>query len=76
MNPAPPQAIPRSVEEANRLVTEAEGDGKGVPILLRQYLKLNAKLLGFNVDLHFGANVPSEVPDELVKAILAARPRQ
>jgi len=54
MNPAPTQAIPRSIEEANRLVTEAEGDGKGVPILLRQYLKLNAKLLGFNVDPHFG----------------------
>jgi len=25
-----------------------------VPILLRQYLKLNAKLLGFNVDPQFG----------------------
>ena len=54
MNPAPAQAIPRSIEEANRLVTAAERDGKGVPVLLRQYLKLNAKLLGFNVDPHFG----------------------
>ena len=54
LNPAPARAIPRSVEEANRLVTEAESDGKGVPILLRQYLKLNAKLLGFNVDPRFG----------------------
>jgi putative hemolysin len=54
VNPAPARAIPRSVEEANRLVTEAESDGKGVPILLRQYLKLNAKLLGFNVDPQFG----------------------
>ena len=43
-----------SIEEANRLVTQAEADGKGVPILLRQYLKLNAKLLGFNVDSQFG----------------------
>ena len=54
VNPAPARAIPRSVEEANRLVTEAEADGKGVPILLRQYLTLNAKLLGFNVDPQFG----------------------
>jgi putative hemolysin len=54
VNPAPALAIPRSVEEADRLVTEAERDGKGVPILLRQYLKLNAKLLGFNVDPQFG----------------------
>ena len=36
------------------MVTEAERDGKGVPVLLRQYLKLNAKLLGFNVDPQFG----------------------
>ena len=54
VNPAPAHAIPRSVDEANRLVAEAEADRKGVPILLRQYLKLNAKLLGFNVDSKFG----------------------
>ena len=28
--------------------------GKGVPILLKQYLKLNATLLAFNVDPSFG----------------------
>jgi putative hemolysin len=60
MNPAgnpaapPSSAIPQSIEEANRLVTQAEADGKGLPILLRQYLKLNARLIGFNVDPHFG----------------------
>jgi hypothetical protein len=35
-------------------VAEIESDGKGVPVLLRQYLKLNARLLGFNVDPAFG----------------------
>jgi putative hemolysin len=54
VNPAPALPVPQSVEEADRLVTEAERDGKGVPVLLRQYLKLNAKLLGFNVDPQFG----------------------
>jgi putative hemolysin len=54
VNPAPALPVPRSVEEADRLVAETERDGKGVPILLRQYLKLNAKLLGFNVDPQFG----------------------
>lgn len=49
-----PQSIPRSIDAANRLVEQAEADGKGVPILLRQYLKLNARLLGFNVDPAFG----------------------
>jgi putative hemolysin len=46
--------IPGSIEEADRLVAEAENDGKGAPILLRQYLKLNAQLLGFNLDPKFG----------------------
>lgn len=54
VNPAPTALIPQSIDEANRLVAEAEADGKGLPILLRQYLKLNAKLLGFNVDPQFG----------------------
>jgi len=53
-NSAPPTAIPRSIEEADRLVAQEEKDGKGAPILLRQYLRLNAKLLGFNVDPEFG----------------------
>ena len=56
MDPAPPvlTAIPQSIDEANRLVSQMEADGKGVPVLLRQYLKLNARLLGFNLDPDFG----------------------
>jgi putative hemolysin len=49
-----PQPIPHSIDHAHRLVAQAEADGKGVPILLRHYLKLNARLLGFNVDPAFG----------------------
>src|SRR5262249_18620224 len=37
-----------SVEELSRLVEEMEPDGKGVPVLLRQYLKLGARMVGFN----------------------------
>ena len=43
-----------SLEEANDLITELEADGKPIPILLRQYLKLNGQLMGFNVDPDFG----------------------
>ena len=46
--------VPRSVDEVNQLVARAECDGKGVPVLLRQYLKLNARLIGFNTDPAFG----------------------
>src|SRR5205823_4492598 len=56
MVPAPDARtlVPRSVDEVNHLVERAEGDGKGVPVLLRQYLKLNARLIGFNTDPAFG----------------------
>lgn len=46
--------VPTSVDEANRLVSSLEADGKGMPVLLRQYLKLNARLIGCNVDPSFG----------------------
>jgi hypothetical protein len=36
------------------LVSAIERDGKSVPVLLRQYLNLNARLLGFSVDPAFG----------------------
>jgi putative hemolysin len=59
-----PPAMPRSeavdavtverLEDVCALVRQIEPDGKDIPILLRQYLKLNAKLLGFTVDASFG----------------------
>jgi putative hemolysin len=69
VNPSPPlqTAIPQSISDADRLVARAEADGKGVPILLRQYLKLNARLIGFNVDPQFG-----DALDALMMVDLAA----
>src|SRR3954463_13246699 len=49
-----PSRIVRDVDGVNDLVTEIEAERLSMPILLRQYLKLNAKLLGFNVDPDFG----------------------
>ena len=37
-----------------RLVEEIERGQRAVPVLLRQYLRLNARLLAFNVDADFG----------------------
>ena len=42
------------LEDINRRVAYLEPDGKGMPVLLRQYLKLNARLLGFSIDSQFG----------------------
>ncbi|MDZ4199345.1 MAG: GNAT family N-acyltransferase, partial [Kiritimatiellia bacterium] len=50
-----------SAEDMSDLIAEIEKDGKGVPILLRQYLRLGGRLLGFNVDPDF-----SDVLDGLI----------
>jgi putative hemolysin len=44
----------RDADEVDELVAEIEHDRLTMPVLLRQYLKLNAKLLGFNTDPAFG----------------------
>jgi len=50
-----------SIEDVSELIAQIEPDDKGVPVLLRQYLKLGGKLLGFNVDDQF-----SDVLDGLI----------
>lgn len=43
----------QSIDQVSARIADTESDGKGVPVLLRQYLKLNATLLDFNVDADF-----------------------
>ncbi|HEY6924279.1 MAG TPA: GNAT family N-acyltransferase [Steroidobacteraceae bacterium] len=42
------------IETLSTVVAALEPDGKGAPVLLRQYLKLGGRMLGFNVDSDFG----------------------
>jgi len=51
----------RHLEDLSQPITDVETDGKGLPILLRQYAKIGGRLLGFNVDRKF-----SNVLDGLV----------
>jgi putative hemolysin len=51
----------RDLDELSQPITDVEADGKGLPILLRQYAKIGGKLVGFNVDRKF-----SNVLDGLV----------
>lgn len=51
----------RDLSELSEPITDVEADGKGLPILLRQYAKIGGKMLGFNVDRKF-----SNVLDGLV----------
>lgn len=42
------------MEEVSDWVAELEKDGKGVPVLMKQYARLGAQFFGFNVDPEFG----------------------
>jgi len=41
------------VEELSALIADVETDRKGVPVLLKQYLKLGGELVAFDVDRRF-----------------------
>jgi putative hemolysin len=49
------------VDDISSLIADIETEQKGIPILLKQYLKLGGKLLGFNIDPNF-----SDVLDGLI----------
>lgn len=42
-----------TIQEVSARIAQSEPDGKGIPILLKHYLKLNATVLNFNVDPSF-----------------------
>jgi putative hemolysin len=54
------------VDEMDDLIREIEGDQRSLPVLLRQYLKLNAKVLGFNLDPDFGNAVDGLMVADLI----------
>ena len=44
-----------NIDQVAGVVAEIEPDGKDIPVLVRQYLKLNGKFLAFNVDPDFSS---------------------
>jgi putative hemolysin len=44
----------RNLDAVSALLGRIEPDGKGAPVLLRHYLRLGGRILGFNVDPEFG----------------------
>jgi len=61
----------RDIEHLSRVIARIEHDNKGIPILLKQYLKLGGRLLGFSFDDQF-----SDALDGLVVVDLrASEPR-
>jgi len=60
-NCAAVSTVLRGFEDLGHSVSHLETDAKGIPVLVRQYLKLGASVLAFNVDRNF-----SDVLDGLV----------
>jgi putative hemolysin len=61
--------LPQDVEELSAPIADLERDGKGVPVLIKQYMKAGGRVLGFNIDAHF-----SNVLDALMMADLRRAP--
>jgi putative hemolysin len=55
------------IEDLSELVSDIEQKQTGVPVLLRQYLKLGGKLLGFNVDPNFANALDGLILVDLTK---------
>ncbi len=45
----------QDVDDCSALISSLETDGKGIPILLKHYLRLNGTILSFNVDKEFSS---------------------
>jgi hypothetical protein len=61
----------KSIEDVSRAIEDLESDHKGVPVLLRQYLKMGGQLLAFSADRRF-----SSVLDGLMMADVRQAPRK
>ncbi len=55
------------IDDISLLISEIEKDGKGIPILLRHYLKLNGQLISFNVDKAFSDAVDALLVVDLTR---------
>jgi putative hemolysin len=55
------------IEDLSAVVSDLEPSRAGVPVLLRQYLKLGGKLLGFNVDPRFSNALDGLILVDLTK---------
>jgi len=46
--------LARTTNDLSNLIAGIDPSGQGLPVLLRQYLKLNGRVLAFNLDESFG----------------------
>lgn len=62
-----PEAAFRDPEDVADFVRDVE-DGRSIPVLLKQYLKLGGKIIGFNMDPDFGNCMDGLILVDLLKS--------
>jgi len=55
------------LEELASAISEVESHRKSIPVLLKEYLRLGGKLLGFNVDPHFNNSLDGLIVVDLTQ---------
>ncbi len=66
------KALASNMDDVNALLDDLETSAKGIPVLMRQYLKLGGKILAFNVDRDFA----DALDGLIVVDLLETDPRQ
>ena len=56
-----------NLDELSEVVADLEADGKGIPILLQQYLNLGGQILEFSVDRKFSNVLDGLIVVDLLK---------
>lgn len=64
----PPDHCLADADRMANLLQRIEVDGKGIPVLLRQYLKLGGRIVAFNVDPDFNNSLDGLIAVDLLNA--------
>ncbi|OPY58591.1 MAG: hypothetical protein A4E57_04828 [Syntrophorhabdaceae bacterium PtaU1.Bin034] len=59
--------LPADIDHLSSLVADIEADRKGIPVLLRQYVKLGGRIMGFNIDPSFRNGLDGLILVDLLK---------
>lgn len=57
----------RDIDDVSAVISEIEADSKGVPVLIRHYLKVNGRILTFNVDRRFSRVIDGLIVVDLTR---------
>jgi putative hemolysin len=60
-------SMPSDLDDLSSLISDIEADRKDIPVLLKQYVRLGGKLMGFNLDPSFANGLDGLILIDLLK---------